>query len=338
MHKPPSIRDLALAVGVSVATVSRALRGEPSVRVETRERILGSAAALGYEGNAYVSGLMSSLRKSQRTTYRGNLAFLSMTKSSGPAPGAGLGPSGGISYLRGVAARAEELGYSVTEYFLHEHEPRALLRILKHCGIRGIVLAPPLTHGKAHLRFPLEGFASVALGWGLLRPQLDTIRYDYYQLMRMALHHARKVSREGIGVVWDADFNRRADDVVRAAFLANSPDGPALAMERFFVAEGQAPGELAALCLKHKIRCLISNRATHLSPEVLAVVPQERVILYGEPPKEMRCYGWIDPQPALLGKWGVEQLVAKLGRHDYGVPEQTQVILVPPKWRSGSVV
>lgn len=40
--------DVALAAGVSQPTVSRALRGDPSVAEETRQRVLDTAQALGY--------------------------------------------------------------------------------------------------------------------------------------------------------------------------------------------------------------------------------------------------------------------------------------------------
>lgn len=44
----PTSHDVALAAGVSQPTVSRALRGDPSVAEETRRRVLKAAEALGY--------------------------------------------------------------------------------------------------------------------------------------------------------------------------------------------------------------------------------------------------------------------------------------------------
>ena len=45
------IEDVALAAGVSVATVSRAIRGLPNVAVATRERVLAVAAELRYQAD-----------------------------------------------------------------------------------------------------------------------------------------------------------------------------------------------------------------------------------------------------------------------------------------------
>ncbi len=54
-----SIKDVARTVGVSTATVSRALRGLPRVSDETRERVLQAAADLDYVASPSAAGLAS---------------------------------------------------------------------------------------------------------------------------------------------------------------------------------------------------------------------------------------------------------------------------------------
>lgn len=49
--------DVARAAGVSQATVSRALRGHPSVRPETRERVLRALEQVGYTPNAVAQAM-----------------------------------------------------------------------------------------------------------------------------------------------------------------------------------------------------------------------------------------------------------------------------------------
>jgi LacI family repressor for deo operon, udp, cdd, tsx, nupC, and nupG len=59
MTTVPSIQDVASASGVSIATVSRALRGLPNVSDTTRSRIQTVADTLGYVASSSASGLAS---------------------------------------------------------------------------------------------------------------------------------------------------------------------------------------------------------------------------------------------------------------------------------------
>lgn len=55
--RPPGIRQVALAAGVSVATASAALNGRPGVAAETAARILAAAGTLGYRANPQARAL-----------------------------------------------------------------------------------------------------------------------------------------------------------------------------------------------------------------------------------------------------------------------------------------
>lgn len=61
----PTVRDIARHAGVSVATVSRVTKNDPSVAPETREKVQSSIDALGYQpsalGQALASGRFSTL-------------------------------------------------------------------------------------------------------------------------------------------------------------------------------------------------------------------------------------------------------------------------------------
>ena len=54
-----TLRDVAEAVGVSSQTVSRVLNKHPSVRPETRQKVLAAVQALGYEPNLAARSLAS---------------------------------------------------------------------------------------------------------------------------------------------------------------------------------------------------------------------------------------------------------------------------------------
>src|SRR5690242_14119159 len=64
-RQPAGIRDVARLAGVSVASVSFALNGQPGVADDTRRRILAAADELGYHANPQAQAL----RRGRTTTY-----------------------------------------------------------------------------------------------------------------------------------------------------------------------------------------------------------------------------------------------------------------------------
>ena len=62
---PVGIRDVAKSVGVSLATASLAINGQPGVAEATRHRILAAAERLGYRANPQAQAL----RRGRTTTY-----------------------------------------------------------------------------------------------------------------------------------------------------------------------------------------------------------------------------------------------------------------------------
>jgi len=64
-RQPAGIRDVARLAGVSVASVSFALNGQPGVADKTRRKILAAAAELGYRANPQAQAL----RRGRTTTY-----------------------------------------------------------------------------------------------------------------------------------------------------------------------------------------------------------------------------------------------------------------------------
>lgn len=324
----PGIRELATAAGVSIATASRALRDDPVVRFATRMAVKEKAREIGYEANPYTGRFMSSLRRREVKTLKGNLAIL------------WAGPSlktdeRRASIREGVFARAGELGYAMDEFELGCHSARVLRNILVHRGVRGVLIgAPSFLPAKAYLRMDLADFACVVLGWGLIYPRLNSIRFDYFQAMRLAIHHARHAFGEGIAGLWDLKTDRRAHQIARSSFLTHHPAGPAIASELFWH-PGEVTEKSATLLIRqHGVRCLIVEPGVVLPPWLRDSLPAKSLVLFKNPGNSP-CFGWLDTQNSLMGRWGVDALAANLHLNRQGVPDQQQVILVPPRWMPG---
>ncbi|XVU29608.1 LacI family DNA-binding transcriptional regulator [Actinoplanes sp. CA-054009] len=56
--RPVTLRDVARLAGVSVATASKALNGQPQVKAETRSRVLEAAAQLSFSPNTLAQALI----------------------------------------------------------------------------------------------------------------------------------------------------------------------------------------------------------------------------------------------------------------------------------------
>src|SRR4051812_45229694 len=95
MSASASIKDVAAAAGVSVATVSRVLNSHPSVSPDARTRVLAAVESLGYRPNA----VARSLRTAQ-------------TRTLGLVISDVLNPYFG-ELARSVEEEARGLGYSV---------------------------------------------------------------------------------------------------------------------------------------------------------------------------------------------------------------------------------
>lgn len=124
----PSIRDVARLADVSHQTVSRVLNDHPSIRPETKARVLDAIAVLDYKPNPAARALVTS--RSQ------TLGILSATIGE-------FGPTSSIAAIED-AARAE--GYSVTTLNLTSTSPEDIgqaVRQLAREHVDGIVVLAP---------------------------------------------------------------------------------------------------------------------------------------------------------------------------------------------------
>lgn len=124
----PSIRDVARLAGVSHQTVSRVLNEHPSIRPETKERVLDAISVLDYRPNLAARALVTS--KSH------TIGILSATIGE-------FGPASSIAAIED-AARGE--GYSVNTVNLPETTPEAIgeaIRQLAREQVSGIVALAP---------------------------------------------------------------------------------------------------------------------------------------------------------------------------------------------------
>lgn len=124
-----SMKDIAKACDVSVATVSKALSGQQDIGEETRKRIARKAEELGYMANASARAL-----KTNRTY---NIGVLFVDPMHG-----GLAHEFFSGVLDGIREEAEKNGYDIT--FINSSVGKRPSTYLQHClyrGVDGVVIA-----------------------------------------------------------------------------------------------------------------------------------------------------------------------------------------------------
>lgn len=124
----PSIRDVARLAGVSHQTVSRVLNDHPSIRPETKQRVLDAIDVLDYRPNLAARALV--------TSRSNTIGILSATIGE-------FGPTSSIASIED-ASRLE--GYSVTTVNLSDATPEAIgegVRQLVREHVVGIVVLAP---------------------------------------------------------------------------------------------------------------------------------------------------------------------------------------------------
>ncbi len=118
-----SIKDIAAACGVSVATVSKALNDQKDIGAATKARIQAKALEMGYVPNSASRSLKL------RHTYNLGVLYKENTDS-------GLAHSFYAQVLDGIKKKAESLGYDITFVNNSSYSGGRKLSYLEHCRYR----------------------------------------------------------------------------------------------------------------------------------------------------------------------------------------------------------
>ena len=124
-----SLKDIARACRVSVATVSKALNGQPDIGDRTRELVLRTAEEMGYLANSAARALKT------KRSYNIGVLFVDSRNS-------GLAHEYFANVLDSVKVEAERQGYDVT--FITSSIGSRPMTFLQHCRYRtmdGVVAA-----------------------------------------------------------------------------------------------------------------------------------------------------------------------------------------------------
>lgn len=217
---PANLSQIARHLGLSVTTVSRALKDGPEVHHETRAKVQAAAAELGYVPN--VAG------RALRTGRTGTLTAILPLETQGS-----LSDLAKLPLIEGMTIAARKAGYalSVVSTSPEEDPQAALLRVLNAGSTDGVIITRMVTADPRPALLKARGFPFVTFGrsegeltYSCIDIRNEEIAYD--ATARLAASGCRRIALQLL-VLDDHTSNMRLQGyqgALAAAGLAFAPE------------------------------------------------------------------------------------------------------------------
>lgn len=215
MQQRVTLKHIAIEAGLSIASVSMALRNNTNISPATIQRVKVVARQLGYVPDPVLSAL-AEYRKTLRV--KPTQAALALI-SDGPTADSWTGKAATRLFQKGAADRAAELGYSLQHIWAPPAEvsPRRLEQILQTRGIRGLLLAPPYTNG-SQLKLDWSRYAVIAVGHAAAATAFDYVEPNYLDAIRTCWSRLAALGHRRIGLVLDESMVIACPESIELAF------------------------------------------------------------------------------------------------------------------------
>ena len=180
-----TIKEIAASSGFSPSTVSYALRDNPRIPEETREKIKQAAQKLGYQRDARLGQLMAHLKSRHKGASTCPVVWL----NSAPRPGHWHEAPWAREFFESASNHAAELGFSVSELWVHDQKlPHSRLdEVLKARGTQGLLLSTPLRNQDWTQWIDWDSYAVVVIDDPFAMPQFDRVYANYAANMRTVI-------------------------------------------------------------------------------------------------------------------------------------------------------
>jgi len=334
---PPTLRAIATRAGVSVATVSLALRDHASLPLRTRQRIQRLAARMGYQIDPKVAKLMAYLRQRRRVRTTSALGLVNMYAEATP-----WRRNPFLRRLHGAASqRAAQFGYELVDCWLTEPgmTPARMRDILLARGIEGLIFmgAP---QWRAALDFDLSRFACAALGYSLRIPLHRACQHQYQEMFTL-LGQLDRLGYRRPGLMLTDDADQRTRHHWSAAFLS---------WQQTRRTADRVPLLRAARLDQPTFRRWFDRQRPDV---VIAQSPSASTICgwladAGAPVPQACGFADLDVDPTpgdtssgirqnyeQVAAAAVDLVVAQILRNEHGIPAHPKVVLIEGEWVDG---
>jgi DNA-binding LacI/PurR family transcriptional regulator len=221
-----SVRQIAAAAGVSIATVSRVLNNHPDVDPKTRDRILSALNRVKYTP-----------RVGRRITNVVGVVYLGETARWSPAAFDAAVMTG---IFRGV--REQRYDVKIVDPTRDKLPDENYTQFFFRKGVRGVIIRTVETTRHVVEAIAAEGFPHIVIADRYESPMINYICAESRVESRHAIEHLIHLGHTRIGIamhaVHDTDHRDRLDGYTDAMRIAGLPADPALTVEMLASMDG----------------------------------------------------------------------------------------------------
>lgn len=325
---------LAKELGLSEATISRALRSDPRIGAATRERVAETARRLGYRPNPLVSALMAVRRKRSGAGEVGTLALI--TDYHGKD---GWRTKDVCRWEHdGICRRADEMGYRVEEFAMRDfdYEGSRIAKTLAARGIRGVLLGFTRDR-KAFSDFPIGAFSIAGLSTYFREMPVNRANFHGFFNVRLALDEIRKLGFRRTGLVVPELNNRVSGHLWSGAALDWQHRLPAAERcEPLVAPPDHEESEFAAWMKKEKPDSLLVYKLparSWLAKQGLRVPTDIHLSYLYRTRAEMDEWPGIDGNLQMVGAAAFDLVIEGMHTNRMGAPAHPKEVLIKGEWR-----
>lgn len=321
------LRDIAEATGLSVNSVSLALRNSPRIAGATRKKVAATAHKLGYTSDPEMSRLMIKLAERRRERgIKAEVAYLQTTPSKYKIH---------REFIEACRKFLQEAGYELEHYACGDGDfsLRDFERVTTTRGVTGVIVAP-LGRNVHQIDLNWNHYAGVAIGRGLIQPNLPKVDADHYHAMNLCYEKLREKGYRRIGAVIPSIYDEIIGNVLRAAFVSNQSFLPKKEHVPIFdyniPYRPFDPEECGKWIRRYRLEAVIgleTDIVTLRDAGFDVALVSSRLHYY-----QNNGITGVMPDAEGVGEATVHLLLSALHHHRFGEPRYTHLSLVPGRW------